>query len=49
MLFSASEAATTVMEDVWLVDSGATNHMTKEESYFSKLDRSIKVPIKIGN
>ncbi|XP_033145473.1 uncharacterized protein LOC103839411 isoform X1 [Brassica rapa] len=49
MLFSASEAATTVMEDVWLVDSGTTNHMTKEESYFSKLDRSIKVPIKIGN
>ncbi|XP_013626727.1 PREDICTED: uncharacterized protein LOC106332773 [Brassica oleracea var. oleracea] len=49
MLFSASEAATTVMEDVWLVDSGATNHMTKEENYFSRLHRSIKFPIKIGN
>ena len=23
--------------------------MTKEENYFSRLDRSIKVPIKIGN
>uniref|UniRef100_A0A0D3BMR6 CCHC-type domain-containing protein n=1 Tax=Brassica oleracea var. oleracea TaxID=109376 RepID=A0A0D3BMR6_BRAOL len=49
MLFRASEAATTVMEDVWLVYSGESNHMTKEENYFSRLDRSIKVPIKIGN
>lgn len=49
MLFSASEASTIVMEGVWLVDSGATNHMTNEENYFSRLDRSIKVPIEIGN
>ena len=49
MLFSASETTTTVMEDVWLVESGCTNHMTKEENYFSRLDRSIKVPIKIRN
>ncbi|XP_023633452.1 uncharacterized protein LOC111829048 [Capsella rubella] len=50
MLFSASEESTTTLgADVWLVDSGCTNHMTKEERYFSHIDRSIKVPIRVGN
>lgn len=50
MLFSASEEAPeTTRENVWLVDSGCTNHMTKEESYFTRLDRSIKIPIRVGN
>ncbi|XP_010507316.1 PREDICTED: uncharacterized protein LOC104783913 [Camelina sativa] len=43
MLFSASkENPTPTKEDVWLVDSVCTNHMTKEESYFTRLDRSVK-------
>ncbi|KAG7563872.1 Integrase catalytic core [Arabidopsis suecica] len=50
MLFSATEdAPITTKEDVWLVDSGCTNHMTKEERYFTRLDKSIQVPIKVGN
>ncbi|CAA7014800.1 unnamed protein product [Microthlaspi erraticum] len=50
MLFSASEEEpTTLREDVWLVDSGCTNHMTKEERYFSSINKSVKVPIRVGN
>lgn len=49
MLFSASEDSPKVIDDVWLVDSGCTNHMTKEVKHFTKLDRSINVPIKVGN
>ncbi|CAA7051765.1 unnamed protein product [Microthlaspi erraticum] len=50
MLFTASEEGTTTpREDIWLVDSGCTNHMTKEERYFSNINKSIKVPIKVGN
>ncbi|XP_024003644.1 uncharacterized protein LOC112081433 [Eutrema salsugineum] len=49
MLFTASEIEAATKEDVWLVDSGCTNHMTKEEGYFSKLEKSVKVPIKVGN
>lgn len=36
-------------DEVWLIDSGATNHMTKEESFFSTIDKSFQVPIRIGN
>lgn len=50
MLFSArEETETAITEDVWLVHSGCTNHMTKNERSFTRLDRSIKVPIKVGN
>nr|XP_048336940.1 uncharacterized protein LOC125424179 [Ziziphus jujuba var. spinosa] len=33
----------------WLVDSGCTSHMAKEESLFQSLDKSIKLKIRIGN
>ncbi|XP_010462955.1 PREDICTED: uncharacterized protein LOC104743593 [Camelina sativa] len=50
MLFSASEEnPTPTKEAVWLIDSVCTNHMTKEESYFTRPDRSVKVPIRVGN
>lgn len=51
MLFSVTEEEVSSQEDddTWLVDSGCTNHMTKEVKYFITLDRSIKVPIKVGN
>ena len=51
MLFSAveEETSSTVDDETWLVDSGYTNHMTKEVSYFITLDKSIKIPIKVAN
>jgi len=51
MLFSAVEEETSsnVNDETWLVDSGCTNHMTKEVKYFITLDQSVKVPIKVGN
>lgn len=50
MLISArEESPKTIKEDVWLVESGCTNHMTKEEKHFTRLERSINVPIKVGN
>lgn len=36
-------------EDVWLVDSGCINYLTKEVNNFIRLDRSIKVLIKVWN
>lgn len=48
MLFSATEDASTITkEDVWSVVAQII--LTREERYFSKLDKSIKVPIKVGN
>ncbi|XP_024004879.1 uncharacterized protein LOC112082024 [Eutrema salsugineum] len=51
MLFSAveEEVSTKIDNETWLVDSGCTNHMTKEVKYFITLDQSIKVPIKVRN
>lgn len=51
MLFSVveEETSSTVDDEAWLLDSGCTNHMTKEVSYFITLDKSIKLPIKLGN
>ncbi|XP_010436687.1 PREDICTED: uncharacterized protein LOC104720492 [Camelina sativa] len=46
---ASEESTTTLGADVWLIDSGCTNHMTKEERYFSHINRSIKVPIRVGN
>lgn len=36
-------------DEVWLIDSGATNHMTREERLFTTIDKSFKIPIRIGN
>ncbi|KAG7579135.1 Zinc finger CCHC-type [Arabidopsis thaliana x Arabidopsis arenosa] len=51
MLFSAveEEVSSKGNDETWLVDSGCTNHMTKEVKYFITLDQGIKVPIKVGN
>lgn len=35
--------------NVWLIDSGCTNHMTPYEKLFVKIDTNIKVPIRVGN
>lgn len=36
-------------EDVWLIDSGCTNHMTPNEKRFVNINTSINVPIGVGN
>ncbi|KAL6349726.1 hypothetical protein AAG906_041133 [Vitis piasezkii] len=41
--------ATNSYTETWLIDSGCTNHMTPELSYFRELDRSYKSKVKIGN
>ncbi|KAJ4728947.1 Retrovirus-related Pol polyprotein from transposon TNT 1-94 [Melia azedarach] len=33
----------------WLLDSGCTNHMTSNSEYFSTLDTTIRVPVRLGN
>ncbi|KAG7640275.1 Zinc finger CCHC-type superfamily [Arabidopsis suecica] len=51
MLFSAVEEKeiSTIGEETWLVDSGCTNHMSKDVRHFIALDRSKKIIIRIGN
>lgn len=36
-------------ENLWLIDSGCTNHMTPNEKVFSRINTNIKVPIRVGN
>lgn len=48
-LFFVSQATTIKNGDVWLIDSGCTNHMAKNQSYFTTLDTTIKVPVRMGD
>ncbi|KAL4367990.1 hypothetical protein GQ457_05G026520 [Hibiscus cannabinus] len=49
-LFYARQAFTSNgSKDKWLIDSGCTSHMTNDSSIFTKLDSSIKVPVRMGN
>ncbi|KAJ4725389.1 Retrovirus-related Pol polyprotein from transposon TNT 1-94 [Melia azedarach] len=34
---------------LWLLDSGCTNHMTSNSEYFSTLDTTVRVPVRLGN
>lgn len=36
-------------QSAWVLDSGTTNHMVKEEKLFSDLDRSVCTPIKVAS
>ncbi|XP_060960632.1 uncharacterized protein LOC133031207 [Cannabis sativa] len=47
-LFYVCQAATEEGKDTWYLDSGCSNHMTKNESIFCSLDRS-KTKVKSGN
>jgi len=38
-----------VSSDCWVIDSGATHHMTPNKNYFSRLDDSIKGKITLIN
>nr|KYP39290.1 Retrovirus-related Pol polyprotein from transposon TNT 1-94 [Cajanus cajan] len=35
--------------DVWYVDSGCTNHMARDSSLFTTLDRAVQTKVKLGN
>ncbi|RVX16361.1 hypothetical protein CK203_014409 [Vitis vinifera] len=48
-LFIVTSHATSSCTKTWLIDSGCTNHMTPELSYFKELDKSYKSKVKIGN
>ncbi|RVX16400.1 Copia protein [Vitis vinifera] len=48
-LFIVTSHATSSCAKTWLIDSGCTNHMTPELSYFKELDKSYKSKVKIGN
>lgn len=39
----------TINNDVWLVDSGCSNHMMKDSFYFTHLGTCLRIPIKMGN
>ena len=45
----ALQTVNTSKENIWLLDSGCTSHMTKYLSIFSSIDQSIKPKIKLGN
>ena len=47
--FYACQLAVEKEEDVWYVDSGCSNHMTRDESLFCKLDTTITTQITMGN
>ena len=38
MLFSALSGSVTVGEDTWLIDSGASKHMTRKKTTLSNLE-----------
>ncbi|KAA8545844.1 hypothetical protein F0562_020705 [Nyssa sinensis] len=48
-LFMASQTLHYKNKHTWYIDSGCTCHMANNEEIFSKLDRSIKTKVKLGN
>ena len=48
-MFIVTSHATNSYTETWLIDSGCTNHMTPELSYFRELDWSYKSKMKIRN
>ena len=35
--------------DVWILDSGCSNHMTRNKELFSSIDTNIHFEVKLGN
>ncbi|XP_031127533.1 uncharacterized protein LOC116029625 [Ipomoea triloba] len=48
-LFVATCFARQISSNVWLIDSGCSNHMTFDESLFKEIDKTVISKVKIGN
>nr|GMC80153.1 Retrovirus-related Pol polyprotein from transposon RE1 [Ipomoea batatas] len=48
-LFVATCFASQISSNVWLIDSGCTNHMSFDESLFKEIDKTVISKVKIGN
>ena len=48
-LFMAAQTCHSAPKDVWCMDSGCTNHMAKDESFFTSLDGAIRSKVKLEN
>ncbi|XP_039140489.1 uncharacterized protein LOC120277700 [Dioscorea cayenensis subsp. rotundata] len=48
-LFMASCSMGEQSRTVWLIDSGCSNHMTRDKSLFSSLDESVSITVRLGN
>ncbi|XP_074297950.1 uncharacterized protein LOC141628752 [Silene latifolia] len=48
-LFIACQASLGSNNDVWLIDSGCTNHMTNNRSMFIDIDTSMNSPVRMGD
>ena len=44
-----SQACISSSKDVWYVDSGCTNHMARDSSLFTCLEKALKTKVKLGN
>lgn len=47
--FMATQANSLGSKDVWYVDSGCTNNMARDSSFFTSLDKAIKTRVKLEN
>lgn len=45
----ATQANSLGSKDVWYVDSGCTNNMARDSSFFTSLDKAIKTRVKLEN
>jgi hypothetical protein len=48
-LFMASQVISSHEQNIWLIDSGYSGHMTKHLAIFSSIDKSIQPKVKLGN
>jgi len=48
-LFVATCFASDITNEIWLIDSGCTNHMTHDKDMFVKLDKTHSSKVRIGN
>lgn len=49
-MFSArQEDKQPLEENMWLIDSGCTNHMTSNENLFTRINTRVNVPIRVGD
>nr|KYP59997.1 Retrovirus-related Pol polyprotein from transposon TNT 1-94 [Cajanus cajan] len=45
----ATQTSNSGSKDVWYVDSGCPNHMVRDSSLFTSLDKAIQTKVKLGN